>query len=117
MSIIRVLQHAGKFKHYPPKQIIFQEGMPDDTMYIVVQGEVDIVINNLVFNTVQAGDIIGEMALIDKVPHSASAIARTRCTLAPIDEETFFAMVQENPSFALEVMRIMARRLRRMNET
>ncbi len=61
--------------------------------------------------------MIGEMALIDHLPRSASARATTDAKLVPIDQRRFLFLVQETPFFAIHVMKVMADRLRRMNET
>jgi CRP-like cAMP-binding protein len=58
---------------------------------------------------------MGEMALIDSQPRSATAVALTDCSLAVIDEKRFLFMVHETPFFALDIMRILAERLRQMN--
>jgi CRP-like cAMP-binding protein len=55
------------------------------------------------------------LALIDRSPRSATAIAKTDCVLIKIDERQFLYLVQETPFFALIVMRTMAARLRRRN--
>ena len=60
-----------------------------------------------------AGGVIGEMALIDTGTRSATAIAKTDCKLAPISKKRFHFLVQQTPHFALQLMRIMADRLRR----
>jgi len=57
--------------------------------------------------------VIGELAPIDHGPRSATAVAVTPYTLAPIDEKQFQFMVQQTPFFALQVMRVLAERLRR----
>lgn len=115
MTIMNLLQHAEEHRHFAPEEVIFYRGEPGDVMYIVLEGEVDILIDDLVFDTVTPGGIVGEMALIDDKPRSATAMARTICTVAPINEKAFFYLVHKEPVFALEVMRIMADRLRRMN--
>lgn len=84
-------------------------------MYIVVEGDVDIVISDKVIETVGPGGILGEMALIDNKARSATAIAKTDCKLLPINKTHFVFLVQETPYFALQVMRTMAERLRYMN--
>ena len=58
---------------------------------------------------------MGEMALIDHGPRSATVTASTDCTLAEIDEKRFLFLVQQTPMFALSVMRLLSQRLRRMN--
>lgn len=81
-------------------------------MYIVRSGTVEISIGNQLVETVQANGMFGEMALVDGAPRSATARARKACELAPIDRKQFILMVDEAPHFALNVMRVMADRLR-----
>lgn len=100
---------------YTAGQIIFEEGQDRDFMYVVKKGEVDIVIRGHVVETVGEDGFFGELALIDRSPRSAAAIARTDCTLIKIDERQFLYLVQETPFFALIVMRTMAGRIRRRN--
>jgi CRP/FNR family transcriptional regulator, cyclic AMP receptor protein len=93
--------------------LIFSEGDTGaDRMYIVRSGTVDISIGNRLVETVQANGMFGEMALVDGEPRSAAARAREVCELAPIDRKLFVLMVDEAPNFALNVMRVMANRLR-----
>jgi CRP/FNR family transcriptional regulator, cyclic AMP receptor protein len=100
---------------YTAGQIIFEEGQDRDFMYVIKKGEVDIVIRGHVVETVGEDGFFGELALIDRAPRSAAAIAKTDCTLIKIDERQFLYLVQETPFFALIVMRIMAGRIRRRN--
>ena len=96
-------------------QTIFREGDPGDQLYIVAEGQIDIVTDSQLLETVRPGGILGEMALIDDKPRSATAIARTDCVLAPVSRQHFLALVERTPLFALQVMRVMAERLRRAN--
>jgi CRP-like cAMP-binding protein len=107
---------AKDFKTVAAGDTVFREGDPGDVMYVVDAGEVDLVIRDQVVYTVGPGGIFGEMALIDRAPRSATALARTDCQLVPIDEKRFRYLVQQTPFFALDVMRVMAERLRRLNE-
>lgn len=84
-------------------------------MYIVKEGEVDVLVRGKTMESVGPGEFLGEMALIDKHPRSATAVAKTDCQLVPVDEKRFTFLVQQTPYFAIEVMRIMARRLRQMD--
>ncbi|MFO1370959.1 MAG: cyclic nucleotide-binding domain-containing protein [Candidatus Competibacteraceae bacterium] len=86
---------------------------PGDNMFIVVEGQVDILARNQVIETVGPGGILGELALIDDKPRSASAIARTDCLLTLVTRSHFLLLVQRTPVFALQVMRVMSERLRR----
>lgn len=94
-------------------QVIFERGDPSDYMYGIMQGEVDIRIGDLVLETIADGTVFGEMALIDDEPRSATAVARTDCRVVQVGAPAFHEMIALNPDFALDVMKIMARRMRR----
>jgi CRP/FNR family transcriptional regulator, cyclic AMP receptor protein len=95
---------------------LFKKGDPGHDLYIVKSGEIQIVDGNHALETVSAGGIVGEMALVDGGPRSATARAVTQSVVIPIDERRFLFLVQQTPFFALRVMRLMSSRLRAMNE-
>jgi len=99
-------------KPYAAGQTIFRSGDPAECMYVVAQGEVDIAFDSGRVEIVTPEGIFGEMALIDHQPRSATARARTECRLVEIPEKRFLYLVHETPHFALEVMRVLATRLR-----
>src|SRR5689334_12188159 len=112
---IMVFENSRNFQSYSAGQTIFEEGDTGDIMYVVKDGEVDITVKGRVVETVSKGGIVGEMAMIASHRRSATVVARTDCKLIPIDEERFTFMVQQTPSFSLQVMKLMAERLRHMN--
>lgn len=95
---------------------LFTQGEPGDTMLLVLEGKIDIVINGEKVSTVGMHGVVGEMALIDDAPRSATAIAATGGEVAVIDQATFKDLVREDPSFALYVMGMLARRIRAGNK-
>jgi CRP-like cAMP-binding protein len=100
-----------------PGQVIFEAGDAGSEMFIVRTGSVDLKIGDTVLETVGQGGIFGELALVDPAPRSATAIAGPDCTLVLLDANAFNNLVRKVPSLALEVMKVMARRLRRVNPT
>ena len=100
---------------YEAGETIFREFEMGAEMYFILDGEVELSIGSNVVETLGPGEPFGEMALIDQAPRVASATAKTRCTLAVIPEKRFLFMVQTMPHFALQVMKVMADRLRTMN--
>ena len=84
-------------------------------MFIVEEGEVEIKVGDKIVETVGADGFFGEMALIDGGVRRASAFAKTDCKLVPINEKQFIFMVEEIPSFALQVMRTLTARLRQVD--
>lgn len=116
MTTIDLFQHSGDALSYSAESTIFNSGDPMDYAYVVINGEVDLILNGTTVETVGPGGIFGEMALIEQKPRVASAIVRTDCRVVRIDERQFMFLVQVTPNFAIRVMRILAERLRRMNE-
>ena len=99
-----------------PGEPLFKEGDLGDALYIVSQGTVQITHEDMVYEDVEVGGILGEMAIIDEgMPRSATAIATTHAELIKVDGAQFITLIMSAPDFALAVMRVMARRLRRMN--
>jgi len=95
---------------------VFSAGDIGTEMFIVRSGSVDLMVGDNLVETVEEGGVFGEMALIDPAPRSASAVAAADCTLARVNAYTFHQLVQRVPVLALEVMKVMARRLRRSND-
>ena len=94
---------------------IMKEGHPGTTMYIVLEGRVTIAINNKIVEKLWAGGVLGEMALVDQSPRTASAIARTDCTLLSINRQALIALVKSDPAIGMAMMRCVANRMRYMN--
>ena len=104
-------------KRFGAGEKIFLEGDSGDQMYLVVEGKVNIVTYGTVLENVGMHGIFGEMALIENAPRSAAAIAVEPTEVAIIDKPTFVELVRDNPLFSLYVMRHLANRIRRMNES
>lgn len=86
-------------------------------MYAITEGDVEIFIKGKLEDTIGPGTTLGELGLIDGGPRTATAVAKTDCRLVPIDETHFNFLVQNTPNFALQVMRLMAERLRLTRST
>jgi CRP/FNR family transcriptional regulator, cyclic AMP receptor protein len=95
---------------------IFSEGERGDEFFVIVRGKVEIRSGDRRLETLGPKSIFGEMALIDDSPRSATVVALTDVTVAPIKERQFLFLVKHMPMFALKVMRVLAKRLRRQNK-
>ncbi|MGA8015791.1 MAG: cyclic nucleotide-binding domain-containing protein [Candidatus Dormiibacterota bacterium] len=93
--------------------VIFAEGEPGTEMFGIIEGEVELSGSGGLHQHLGPRDVFGEMALIDESARSATAVAVSGTTLATIDRHRFLFLVQETPTFALDVMSVMAERLRR----
>jgi CRP-like cAMP-binding protein len=97
-------------------EIVFKEGDAGDAMYAVIEGRVEVIHAGKAFETVEPGGILGEMALIDESPRSMTAVAISPSRLVRVDQKQFMFLVHEHPTFSLQVMAIMAERLRRESD-
>jgi CRP-like cAMP-binding protein len=104
-------------RRFEPDERIFVQDDEGRSMYVVRSGKVAILAGGAVLETIGPDGTFGEMALIDGSPRSATAIAREPTEVAVIDESAFLYLVERNPGFALDLLRRLAVRLRRMNES
>jgi CRP-like cAMP-binding protein len=91
---------------------VFREGDTGSEMFGILSGEIELRIGDRVVRTLGAEDVFGEMAIVDSVPRSATAVATQDTVLAVINRHRFLFLVQETPMFALQVMSAMAARQR-----
>lgn len=92
---------------------IFLETDTGNAMYAIVSGNIDIISFGRVLERVGAGGVFGEMALINDAPRAAAALASEPTEVVVIDKPTFLTLITEEPEFALQVMKLMAERVRR----
>ena len=85
-----------------------------DKMYLLLQGEVELLVRGRPIGTVKPGEIFGELAAISELPRSATARAKTACQLMTLDEKQFQGALRQKPEFALMLLGIMVARLRAM---
>lgn len=117
MTSFGLFTNEPDIRAVPAGQTIFAEGQPGDHMYAVVTGQVQIVRQGRALATIEAGGLFGEMALIDRQPRSATAVALTDCRVAAIPERRLTLLVSQNPQFALQLMRLLVERIRHSLES
>jgi CRP-like cAMP-binding protein len=111
-----MLRRAGDERALADGETVFVQGETGRVMYAVVEGAIEIVVHDHVIEVVEPGGVFGEMALIDHHERSATARSRGESSITMIDEKRFLFLVQNHPTFALEMMRVLASRLRHMDE-
>ena len=112
-----ILAGAGApVRGFKAGDVIFQQGDAAEELYVVQSGTVEIRLGNRVLDSLSELSIFGEMALIDRSPRSATAVAATDVSLVPVGEKQFLFLVSRTPHFALNVMRVLAQRLRTTNK-
>jgi CRP-like cAMP-binding protein len=90
-----------------------EEGEPGDCLYLVIEGEVRVHSNERTILTLGPGKTVGELALLDPEPRSASVTAVNDAFLFRIDREPFDEVLADRPEIGLGIIRTLARRLRR----
>lgn len=105
-------------KHTIPKgEVIFRRGEPGDAMYIIESGRVQISTQDetgheVVLNRYGPGQIFGEMALLDGLPRSATAMALEPMTVMILPRDVFMNYLKGHPDIAIGMMRDLSKRLR-----
>ena len=107
-----LMRASSETRKFQPGAAIFEQGDSGFELFVVKQGEIELRLDDRVLRTIGTGDIFGEMAIVDGSPRSASAIAVSDVEVVPVSEKQFVYLVGETPYFALNVMRVMAQRLR-----
>lgn len=106
-------------KIYSPGEIIVKQGETGDCMYVIQDGDVDVLKEEngvqTIVDTMHTGDIFGEMAIIERTVRSSTIRASSTVRVLTIDKKTFIRRVQEDPSLALSVLKIMSQRVRNLD--
>ncbi len=100
--------------------VVFRENDPGGEMYVIIQGEVEIrkatgPSSNKTLTVLKKGDLFGEMAIIEKKPRSATAVATQPSKLLVLNEKLYESMVASNPDFARKMNRLLSERVRKAN--
>jgi CRP-like cAMP-binding protein len=108
-------------KNYMPGDIIVAQGEVGDCMYVIQEGEAEVLRDEegaaVLVDTMKAGDLFGEMAILEHTVRSATVRARSAVRALTIDRRTFLRRIQEDPSLAMSVLDNMCRRVRQLDAT
>ncbi len=107
-------------RSFGPGEVVFREGDNTHEMYVVCDGEVEVVKQaekgEMVLAVLRKGDFLGEMSLLDSLPRSATARTRGVTKLLCIQPGGFLLKIRRDPTFAFELMQALSRRIRNVNE-
>jgi diguanylate cyclase (GGDEF)-like protein len=103
-----------------PGEIILREHEPGDDFYIIRSGQTVVIKGDFQNPTIlgfrNTGESIGEMALLENLPRSATVIALDKVSLWSFSREAFYQFLRENPSFSLNLMNMLSGRIRKSEE-
>ena len=120
-AIIESLAAKAAMRPVPRRATIFSKGDDGNGLYAVMTGTVKISSSSVdgreaMFNLVHAGEVFGEIALLDGRPRTADAVAMSDCELMLIDRRDFVPIVRAQPELAMRLIELLCARLRRTSE-
>jgi signal transduction histidine kinase len=113
----------SRFSTYPAGHVLCREGAYEDIMYIVAEGHVIISQkmseeeSERVLRIGGRGDLVGEMALIQNAPRSATVRTTTACTMLEMEKKDFETILRRSPRMANDIIRITLDRIRENDRT
>jgi len=114
---------AGRFilRRHPKNSIIINEGDDTSSFYIILEGRVKVYLNDdsgkeVILNIQGEGEYLGEVALLDKGPRSASVATIEDSKFAVLNRQAFVECITENPQLSLKIMQGLTLRLRALSE-
>lgn len=118
------LERALHERHYRKGEVIFNEGEPGAALYIIKEGEVDVVINYdtepITLTKLSSGMFFGEIALFDETARSATVFASKESEIIALSKPDFILFSQQEPSIGLKIVmrlgEILSIRLRTSNK-
>lgn len=116
-SKLKLLAFTSERLTYHADQVLFHQGDPGDSAYIILSGEADVVVDSpagpLVVAKLGRNAIVGEIAILCDVPRTATVKAKSELVTLRISKELFFKLITEFPQMGIEIMRVLADRLER----
>ena len=113
-NTVSILQKQPSPRTFSAGQTIFRAGETGEFMYGILEGQVELFVNGKVVETIDTGEVFGTGALVGVGARTYTAIAKTDCKLAFLDQQRFLFAIQETPLFALKVMKSYSERINRL---
>jgi CRP-like cAMP-binding protein len=113
----KLLCFAAERRSYEQGEVLFSAGEDADAAYLVLTGELEVRVQTpagaLRISGAGANELVGELAILGETPRSATVAALTRVDVLRIPKDLLVSMVRESPAAALQITRLLARRLAR----
>jgi len=117
---LKLLAFTSERVNFTAGQEICHQGDPGDTMYVILGGTADVLIDTpggqISVAEMKRNSFFGEIAILCDVPRTATIKAREPLNTLKISKDTFYRMVGEFPTMAIEIMRELAKRVEDTNE-
>jgi len=118
-SKLKLLAFMSERVGFDDGKTICHQGDPGDAAYLIIDGQVDIVLEGpagpVTVATLGANEIVGEMAILTGAPRAATMRAKGRLVALRIAKDPFMRMVREFPNMAVSIMQELAHRVESTN--
>jgi CRP/FNR family transcriptional regulator, cyclic AMP receptor protein len=118
---IETLLKFSRVECYPAGEQIIAKDSPGNSMMLVLRGSLKVSSISLggreiVFNVIDEGEIVGEIAVLDGGPRSCDVVARTDCELLVLNRRDFMPLLEKHADICLMLITILCERLRHTSE-
>jgi CRP/FNR family transcriptional regulator, cyclic AMP receptor protein len=118
-SKLKLLAFMSERVGFDDGKILCRQGDPGDAAYLILDGQVDIVLEGpagpVTVATLGVNEIVGEMAILTGAPRTATMRAKGRVICLRIAKDPFMRMVREFPNMAVSIMQELAHRVESTN--
>lgn len=105
---------------YRDGEILVRQGAAGDCMYVIQEGQAEIFVERegreVLLRTAGPGEVIGEMAIFERVVRSASVRAKGDMRALTVDKRNFLKRINEDPTLAFRLVKLMSAKIREMSE-
>ena len=91
---------------------IFNEGDMGNSLYLIMNGTVDVIKNSRKIASLNEGECFGEMAILDSEPRSATIIASSDIVCLEISRDDFYELMADEHEISHGIIKVLIRRLR-----
>ncbi len=120
ISKLKLMAFAGQRIHYQKGEVLFDQGGSSDAVFIILDGEVDVLrvtdTGDVPLARLGVTELIGEMGVLCDKPRTAKIAAYTDVQALRIDKMTFLHIVQQVPALSMAIIRELSERLERAND-
>ncbi len=114
------LSKVAIFRTLEPGQILFQHGDTANSLYFILEGDISVCLfandgRQLGLNVVAAGNLLGEIAVLDNGPRSASAIAISKCHVASVASNDFRSAIKKDSQLSQNIINFLCAQIRRVS--
>ncbi|MGH6900650.1 MAG: cyclic nucleotide-binding domain-containing protein, partial [Geminicoccaceae bacterium] len=115
LDTLLALSRVLATESYVAGETVFADGSPGHCLYLIRSGMLEVRKDQRLLSRLGAGTYVGEMALIDDAPRSASVVVTEDCTLLRLDRAAFEDLTEDYPAMLRELCRMLAFNLREAN--